>query len=116
MPPRARTCGPAKAVHRAAAQCRHRRTLAAIASAGANSFGGTIYMGPKKTGTTCIFKLYALSGRLEELPRGASRAEVIQAMKGKVLGALEGGWPRLHRDVSARATTQGCGCLHAVGR
>ena len=30
-------------------------------------------------------KLYALSGRLDELPRGASRDEVIKAMKGKVL-------------------------------
>lgn len=54
---------------------------------GANSFGTTYYMGPKKRGSTLTFKLYALSGRLE-LPRAASREEVIRAMKGKVLGAL----------------------------
>ena len=41
-------------------------------------------MGPSKTGATCTFKLYALSGRLE-LPRGASRDEVMKAMRGKVL-------------------------------
>ena len=38
-----------------------------------------------KRGSTATVKLYALSGRLDELPRGASRDEVIKAMKGKVL-------------------------------
>jgi len=53
-------------------------------STGATSFGGNYYRGPSKTGATCTFKLYALSGRLE-LPRGASRDEVMKAMRGKVL-------------------------------
>ena len=51
--------------------------------AGATSFGGNYYRGPSKDGTV-TFKLYALSGRLE-LPRGASKEEVVKAMKGKVL-------------------------------
>lgn len=55
------------------------------AKEGATSFGGTNYKGPSKSGTTCTFKLYALSGRLE-LPRGATREDVVKAMKGKVLG------------------------------
>ena len=54
-------------------------------NAGANSFGSTYYNGPSKSGSTFTFKLYALSSRLE-LPRGATREEVIGAMKGKVLG------------------------------
>eukprot|EP00322_Chrysochromulina_rotalis_P002790 CAMPEP_0115848728 /NCGR_PEP_ID=MMETSP0287-20121206/11077_1 /TAXON_ID=412157 /ORGANISM="Chrysochromulina rotalis, Strain UIO044" /LENGTH=297 /DNA_ID=CAMNT_0003302661 /DNA_START=12 /DNA_END=907 /DNA_ORIENTATION=+ len=55
------------------------------AKEGSNSFGTTYYNGPKKTGTTMTFKLYALSGRLE-IARASSREEVIAAMKGKVLG------------------------------
>lgn len=55
-------------------------------TAGSNSFGATYYKGPKKSGSSLTFKLYALSGRLE-LQRGASRDDVIKAMKGKVLGA-----------------------------
>ena len=54
------------------------------AKEGATSFGGTYYRGPSEEGTTASFKLYALSGRLE-LPRGASRDEVLKAMRGKVL-------------------------------
>ena len=54
------------------------------AKEGATSFGGTYYRGPSERGSTCTAKLYALSGRLE-LPRGASRDDVIRAMKGKVL-------------------------------
>eukprot|EP00325_Prymnesiales_sp_UTEX-LB-985_P025934 CAMPEP_0174722864 /NCGR_PEP_ID=MMETSP1094-20130205/39490_1 /TAXON_ID=156173 /ORGANISM="Chrysochromulina brevifilum, Strain UTEX LB 985" /LENGTH=222 /DNA_ID=CAMNT_0015923807 /DNA_START=41 /DNA_END=709 /DNA_ORIENTATION=+ len=54
------------------------------AKEGSNSFGGTYYKGPTKRGSTCTFKLYALSSRLE-LPRGASREEIIKAMKGKIL-------------------------------
>ena len=53
---------------------------------GSNSFGGTYYKGPRVDGAEVTFKLYALSGRLE-LPRGASKDEVVKAMKGKVLGA-----------------------------
>lgn len=41
-------------------------------------------MGPSRDGSI-IFKLYALSGRLE-LPRGATKEEVVKAMKGKILG------------------------------
>ena len=52
---------------------------------GSNSLGGTYYMGPKKSGSTCTFKIYALSARLE-LPRGATREDVMKAMKGHVLG------------------------------
>ena len=52
---------------------------------GSTSFGGTYYKGPTKSGTTCTFKLYALSARLE-LPRAASKEDIIKAMKGKVLG------------------------------
>jgi phosphatidylethanolamine-binding protein (PEBP) family uncharacterized protein len=55
------------------------------AKEGATSFGSTYYRGPSEPGTTCTLKLYALSGRLE-LPRGASREQVVKAMKGKVLG------------------------------
>jgi len=55
------------------------------AKEGSNSFGATYYKGPKKSGSSLTFKLYALSGRLE-LQRGASRDDVIKAMKGKVLG------------------------------
>ena len=54
------------------------------AKEGANSYGGSYYRGPER-GSTATVKLYALSGRLDELPRGASRDEVIKAMKGKVL-------------------------------
>jgi phosphatidylethanolamine-binding protein (PEBP) family uncharacterized protein len=54
------------------------------AKEGSTSFGGTYYRGPSKGGTTATLKLYALSGRIE-LPRGATREEVIKAMKGKVL-------------------------------
>lgn len=54
------------------------------AKEGATSFGGTNYRGPDEEGVTASFKLYALSGRLE-IPSGASRDEVIKAMKGKVL-------------------------------
>eukprot|EP00967_Tisochrysis_lutea_P129549 scaffold222883_cov33-Tisochrysis_lutea.AAC.3 len=53
---------------------------------GTTSFGGTRYHGPSIDGTMCIFKLYALSTRLQ-LPSGASREEIMKAMKGKVLGA-----------------------------
>merc|ERR1712070_1103002 len=53
------------------------------AKEGSNSYGGTYYKGPTKSGSTCTFKLYALSARLE-LPRGASRDDVIKAMKGKI--------------------------------
>jgi phosphatidylethanolamine-binding protein (PEBP) family uncharacterized protein len=55
------------------------------AKEGKNSFGGTYYRGPSEEGMLATFKLYALSGRLDHLPRGASREEVIKAMKGKVL-------------------------------
>ena len=61
-------------------------TCAHVAPAGKTSFGGTYYQGPTQRGTL-TFKLYALSGRLE-LPRGASKEEVVKAMKGKVLGEL----------------------------
>jgi len=54
------------------------------AKEGKTSFGSTYYKGPSKKGTF-TFKLYALSGRLE-IPRGASKEEVVKAMKGKVLG------------------------------
>ena len=54
------------------------------AKEGATSFGGTYYHGPSEEGVTCTLRLYALSGRLQ-LPRGASREEVVKAMKGKVL-------------------------------
>ena len=57
-----------------------------LASSGSNSFGGMNYKGPKVDGAEITFKLYALSGRLE-LPRGASKDEIVKAMKGKVLGA-----------------------------
>ena len=55
------------------------------AKEGKNSFGSTYYRGPSEEGMLATFKLYALSGRLDHLPRGASREQVIQAMKGKVL-------------------------------
>ena len=55
------------------------------AKEGRNSFGGTYYTGPSKKGTTCTFKLYALSGRLDHLPRGATKEQIVKAMKGKVL-------------------------------
>uniref|UniRef100_A0A7S3TWR6 YbhB/YbcL family Raf kinase inhibitor-like protein n=1 Tax=Strombidinopsis acuminata TaxID=141414 RepID=A0A7S3TWR6_9SPIT len=55
------------------------------AKEGTTSFGGTRYHGPSIDGTMCIFKLYALSTRLQ-LPSGASREEIMKAMKGKVLG------------------------------
>jgi hypothetical protein len=58
-----------------------------ICVAGLNSFGGTYYKGPSKAGSSVTFKLYALSKRLE-LPRGASRDEIVKAMKGKVLSEL----------------------------
>lgn len=54
------------------------------AKEGATSFGGINYRGPDVDGATVMLKLYALSGRLE-LPRGATRDEVVKAMKGKVL-------------------------------
>jgi len=54
------------------------------AKEGSTSFGGTYYKGPSVSGSTCTFKLYALSKRLE-LPRGASREDVLKAMKGKIL-------------------------------
>lgn len=54
------------------------------AKEGTNSFGTTYYRGPSKKGTLCSFKLYALSKRLE-LPRGASKEDVMKATKGKVL-------------------------------
>jgi len=55
------------------------------AKEGATSFGGTYYRGPSVKGSTCTFKLYALSSRLE-LPRGATKDEIVKAIKGKVLG------------------------------
>lgn len=55
------------------------------AKEGKTSFGGTYYRGCSKKGTKCTFKLYALSGRLDHLPRGASKEDVLRAMKGKVL-------------------------------
>ena len=55
------------------------------AKEGFNSFGVTHYVGPSAEGTTCTFKLYALSGRLDHLPRGATKEQVTKAMKGKVL-------------------------------
>jgi len=55
------------------------------AKEGATSFGGTYYSGPTVQGTVVTFKLYALSKRLQ-LPRGATRDEVLAAMKGSVLG------------------------------
>lgn len=55
------------------------------AKEGKNSYGGTYYRGPSEEGMLTTFKLYALSGRLDHLPRGASREQVIKAMKGKVL-------------------------------
>lgn len=54
------------------------------AKEGATSFGSTHYSGPKQAGTTASFKLYALSKRLE-LPRGASKNDILSAMKGKIL-------------------------------
>ncbi|KAL1526916.1 hypothetical protein AB1Y20_015607 [Prymnesium parvum] len=54
------------------------------AKEGKTSFGGTYYTGPTHDGSI-TFKLYALNGRLE-LPRGATKEEVVQAMKGKVVG------------------------------
>ena len=55
------------------------------AKEGKTSFGGTYYRGPSKAGSSCAFKLYALSGRLDHLPRGATKEEIVAAMKGKVL-------------------------------
>lgn len=55
------------------------------AKEGTNSFGGTVYRGPTSKGSKCTFKLYALSSRLD-LPPGASKSEILQAIKGKVLG------------------------------
>ena len=56
------------------------------AKEGATSFGGLNYRGPtRKDGSELVMKLYALSGRLDELKRGASKEEVVKAMKGKVL-------------------------------
>ena len=55
------------------------------AKEGKTSFGGTYYRGPSENGMLATFKLYALSDRLDHLPRGASREEVLSAMKGKVL-------------------------------
>jgi phosphatidylethanolamine-binding protein (PEBP) family uncharacterized protein len=52
---------------------------------GSTSYGSTYYRGPSVSGTICTFKLYALSTRLE-LPRGATKEEVVAAIKGKVLG------------------------------
>lgn len=39
-------------------------------AAGMTSFGGTYYHGPTQEGATLHFKLYALSVRLDALPRG----------------------------------------------
>lgn len=58
------------------------------AKEGTNSFGMKHYRGPKEKGTTCTFKLYALSSRLD-LDPGASRDQVKEAMKGKVLGKAQ---------------------------
>lgn len=55
------------------------------AKEGKTSFGGTTYVGPQESGSSATFKLYALSSRLDHLPRGASREQVMEAMKGKVL-------------------------------
>uniref|UniRef100_A0A7S4C6H5 Uncharacterized protein n=1 Tax=Chrysotila carterae TaxID=13221 RepID=A0A7S4C6H5_CHRCT len=55
------------------------------AKEGSTSFGSTYYRGPSKSGAVITFKLYALSSRLE-LPRGASKDDVVAALKGKVLG------------------------------
>ncbi len=54
------------------------------ANEGTNSHGTHYYHGPSKRGTTCTFKLYALSARLE-LPRSSARDAIVAAMKGKVL-------------------------------
>ena len=54
------------------------------AKEGSTSFGGTYYRGPTEAKSKLTFKLYALSDRLE-LPRAASKQDVIKALKGKVL-------------------------------
>jgi len=56
------------------------------AKEGKTSFGSNYYKGPSKKGSTTTFKLYALSGRLDHLRRGAGKEEIVKAMKGKVLG------------------------------
>ena len=55
------------------------------AKEGKTSFGSNYYRGPSKKGSKTTFKLYALSGRLDHLPRGAAKDEIVAAMKGKVL-------------------------------